>query len=178
MVTTFESNGSFERSKQYFKDGEIKKAIDIYEKAISFIDREKESAENLNFLKNILEHCRKNNLIEEEALALRALGRTYSVYKKYVESLRYHWASLKLQRKLGKKVEVAEGLRFIAEDLEVSGEYDECLKTYNEAIEIFRDLGKLKEVKKIKKEVSRLKEISKEILEDEYLLNKFHIDSF
>jgi tetratricopeptide (TPR) repeat protein len=177
MVTTFEK-GSLERSKQFFKNGEIKKAIENYEKAISYIDKEKESGENLAFLKNILEYCRNNNLIEEEALALRALGRTYSVYKKYVESLRYHWESLKLQRKLGKKLEVAEGLRFIAEDLEVSGDYDKCLETYKEAQEIFRELGKLKEVKKIKKEVSRLQEISKEILEDEYMLNKFHIDEF
>ena len=85
---------------------------------------------------------------------------------------------LNLLKKLGKKVETAEGLVFLAEDLEVSGNYDESVETFKEASEMFQDLGKLRKVKDIQKEIDRLNEFSKEMVEDEYFLNKFHVDNY
>jgi len=169
----------FQRSKAFFKSGDITKTLETYENLISKIDRNQEdSTEYITFLENLLKYCRDKNLKEEEALVLRALGRTYSVFKRYVESLKNHWQSLKIQRKLGKNIEVAQGLVFIAEDLEVSGDYDEAIKSYKEALDIFRGLGKIKIVREIEKELKRLDEFSREIVEDEYFLQKFNVDDF
>ena len=66
--------------------------------------------------------------------------------------MKYHYQSLKIQKKLGKKVETAEGLVFLAEDLEISGNYDKSIEAFIEASEIFRELGKLRNVKDITKE--------------------------
>ncbi|MHA1660739.1 MAG: tetratricopeptide repeat protein [Promethearchaeota archaeon] len=173
-----DNNQLFEKSKEFFNKRDIINTIDAFEKYISYIKGSKEGkkSEYFKFLNDLLKYCKDKNLKEEEALVLRALGRTYSIFKKYPESLKFHWESLKIQRKIGKNISVAEGLIFLAEDLEVSGDYDECIKTYLDAVNIFRELGKLKKVKDIEKEISRLKEFSREIVEDEYIMNKFHID--
>ncbi|MBD3211318.1 MAG: hypothetical protein GF311_01830 [Candidatus Lokiarchaeota archaeon] len=168
----------FKKSKELFRRGDIKNTIATYEKALSNIDRDKESKHYITFLKDILNHCKTNNLREEEALVLRAMGRTYSVFKEYVDSLKHHWLALKIQRKLGKKIEVAEGLQFIAEDQEVSGNFDQAIKSYIEAREIFKELGKKDKVSLIDTELERLEEYSKEALDTEYMLSKFNIDDF
>jgi len=180
MVASMNHMELFEKSKQFFEQKDIQKTLEQYEKALEHLDRTKitNKTEYIQFLQSILTHCRKNNLPEQEALALRALGRTYSIFKQYAESMRCHYQSLKIQKKLGKKVETAEGLIFLAEDLEVSGNFDKSVNTFKEASEVFRELGKLRKVKEIKKEIDRLKEFSKEMVEDEYYLNKFNIDKY
>jgi tetratricopeptide (TPR) repeat protein len=172
------NNEFFEKSKKFYEDGDLSNALDYYEKALSYIDTTKEKSSYIQFLEKILHHCKENELIEEEAIALRSLGRTHSIFKNYVESLNYHRESLKLQRKLGRKRDVAEGLLYLAEDLEVSGNYEECINAFKTASEIFRELGKLRICKDIEKEVFRLNEFSKEIFEDEYLMSKFHVDKY
>jgi len=170
-------NKFFEKSKEFFENGDLINSIEYYEKAIPYIDK-KEKASYIQFLKKILEYCREKDLQEEEAVVLRCLGRTHSVFKHSFESLKYHEESLRIQRKLGKKTNLAEGLVFLAEDLEVSGNYKKCLKIYNDAAEIFHELGKLRKEKDIKKEISRLDAFSKEMVEDEYIMNKFHVDKY
>lgn len=177
MVATVED---FEKSKEFFESGDILNTIESYEKAINQIERTKtiKKEELINFLNKILKHCQENNLKNEEAMVLRALGRTYTKFKQYPLGLKYSYQSLKIQKKLGKKLDIAESLVFLAEDLEVSSNYDECVKTFSEAAEIYRELGKLRKEKEVKKEISRLKEFLKEMTEDEYLLHKFNIDKF
>ncbi len=172
------NNEFFEKSKTFFDNRELDNSLDYYEKALSYIDLQKDKFNYLRFLKEILKYCKENDLLEQEALALRALGRTYSIFKQYVESLNYHRESLKIQRKLGRKKELAEGLLFLAEDLEICGNYDECVESFLGAEEIFHELGELRKAKEIKKEISRLKEFSKEMVEDEYILQKFHVDKY
>ncbi|KKL49211.1 hypothetical protein LCGC14_2317790, partial [marine sediment metagenome] len=86
--------------------------------------------------------------------------------------------SLKIQKRLGKKIETAEGLMFLAEDLEVSGNYDKSIEIFEEASELFKELGKLIKIKDITKEISRLREFSKTMIEEEYLLNMYHVDKY
>ncbi|MFX1325444.1 MAG: tetratricopeptide repeat protein [Promethearchaeota archaeon] len=173
-------NELFEKSKEFFENRDIQNTLDHYQQAMERIDRTKlkNKSDYIQFLQSILKYCRENNLPEQEALVLRALGRTYSLFKQHAEAMKFHYQSLKLQKKLGKRVEIAEGLVFLAEDLEVSGNYDETVKVFREASEIFQELGKLRKVKEIKREIERLTEFSKEIVEDEYFLNKFHVDNF
>ena len=177
MVATVED---FEKSKEFFESGDILNTIESYEKAINQIERTKavKKEELINFLNKILKYCQENNLQNEVAMVLRALGRTYTKFKEYPLGLKYSYQSLKIQKKLGKKLDIAESLVFLAEDLEVSGNYDECVKSFSEAAGIFHELGKLRKEKEVKKEISRLKEFSKEMTEDEYLLHKFNIDKF
>ena len=177
MVATVED---FEKSKEFFESGDILNTIESYEKAINQIERTKaiDKEELIGFLNKILKHCQENNLKNEEAMVLRALGRTHTKFKQYPLGLKYSYQSLKIQKKLGKKLDIAESLVFLAEDLEVSSNYDECVKTFSEAAEIYRELGKLRKVKEVKKEISRLKEFLKEMTEDEYLMHKFNIDKF
>ncbi|MFX0018237.1 MAG: tetratricopeptide repeat protein [Promethearchaeota archaeon] len=177
MVATVED---FERSKEFFESGDILNTIESYEKAINQIERTKaiNKEELINFLNKILKHCQENNLKTEEAMVLRALGRTYTKFKQYPLGLKYSYQSLKIQKKLGKKMDIAESLVFLAEDLEVSSNYDECVKTFREAADIYHELGKLRKEKEVKKEISRLKDFLKEMTEDEYLLHKFNIDKF
>jgi len=177
MVATLD-NSYFEKSKTFFESGDIVNSLDTYEKAISYIDHSKDKSSHIQFLNQVLDYCRENELTEEEAIVLRSLGRTYSLFKLYVESLKCHEESLKIQRKLGKKLEVAEGLLFLAEDLEVSGNYDKCVDSFKDAANLFHELGKLRKKKDIQKEIKRLKEFSKEMVEDEYLLHKYNIDKF
>jgi len=176
MVTT-DKNEFFEKSKTFFESNDLINSLESYEKAISYINR-KDKASYIQFLNKILDHCKTNNLKEEEAIALRHLGRTYSVFKQYVESLKYHEQSLKIQRKLGNQIDVAEGLLFLAEDLEVSGNYEGTLRAYRDATEIFRELGKLKQTKDIQKQIKRLESFTKEMVEDEYYLKKYNADKY
>jgi tetratricopeptide (TPR) repeat protein len=180
MVAIMKHNELFEKSKEFFEDRDIPNSLDHYEKAMERIDRTKlkKKSDYIQFLQSILNYCRENNLPEQEALVLRALGRTYSLFKQHAEAMKFHYQSLKIQKKLGKRVETAEGLVFLAEDLEVSGNYDESVKIFKEASEMFQDLGKLRNVKEIKKEIDRLNEFSKEMVEDEYFLNKFQVDNY
>ena len=180
MVASIDSNELFEKSKKLFEDGDIDNTIETYEKAIQNIDRSKlkNKQDYIQFLESLLKYCREHNLQDQEALVLRTLGRTYSIFKQHAESMKYHYQSLKIQKKLGKKLEVADGLVFLAEDLEISGNYDKCIKTFQEAVEIYHKLGKLRKVKDITKEISRLEAFSKEMVEDEYYLHKFNIDKY
>ncbi len=180
MVAIRDHDDLIEKSKKCFEDRDIPNTLDNYIKAMERIDRTKitNKSDYIQFLQSVLRYCQENDLHEQEALVLRALGRTYSIFKQHVESMKYHYQSLKIQKKLGKKVETAEGLVFLAEDLEVSGNYDKSVETFQEASEVFQDLGKLRRVKDITKEVTRLKEFSKEMVEDEYMLNKFQVDKY
>ncbi len=180
MVASINHTEFFERSKKFFESGDILNTLENFQKAMDRIDRThiKNKSEYIQFLEDILTHCRENNLPEEEALVLRTLGRTHALFKQYPESMKYHYQSLKIQKKLGKKLETAEGLVFLAEDLEVSGNFDTCIQTFQEASELFQELGKLKHVKEIKKEITRLKAFSKEMVEDEYILHKFNVDKY
>ena len=180
MVASIGHTELFEKSKKFFESGDILSTLEYYDKAMELIDRSqiRNKPEYIQFLESILNHCRENNLPEEEALVLRALGRTYSIFKQYPESMKYHYQSLKIQKRLGKKLDTAEGLVYLAEDMEVSGNFDKTIETFQEALELFQELGKLRKVKEINKEIARLKEFSKEMVEDEYYLNKFHIDKY
>ena len=177
MVATIDE---FEKSKEFFQIGDIRKTLESYEKAIEHIDRSKSGlkTELLSFLEKILQYTRDNDLKSEEAMVLRAIGRTHTKFKNHVEGLKYSYQALKIQKKIGKKLDIAESLAFLAEDLEVSGNFDECTKTFEEAAEMFHELGKLRKEKELKKEITRLKSFSKNILEDEYLMNKFHVDKY
>ncbi len=180
MVASINHTELFEKSKKFFESGDILNTLDNFQKAMEHIDRThiKNKNEYIQFLEDILTHCRENNLPEEEALVLRTLGRTYSLFKQYPESMKYHYQSLKIQKKLGKRLETAEGLVFLAEDLEVSGDFGKCIQTFQEASELYQELGKLRNVKEIKKEITRLKAFSKEMVEDEYILHKFNVDKY
>jgi tetratricopeptide (TPR) repeat protein len=180
MVAIMNHTEFIEKSKKYFEDRDIPNTLDNFEKAMERIDRTKitNKSDYIQFLQSILEYCQENDLHEQEALVLRALGRTYSLFKLHAESMKYHYKSLKIQKRLGKKVETAEGLVFLAEDLEVSGNYDKSVEAFEEASEVFQELGKLRKVKDITREITRLKEFSKEMVEDEYMLNKFNVDKY
>ncbi len=175
MVATTTNEDLFKRSKKFFEQGDINNSLDSYEKAITYLDIAKGESQYVEFLNTILEHCRQKNLIEQEAVTLRALGRTYSLFKKFVDSLNFHKDSLKIQRKLGRKLETAVGLTLMAEDLEASQAYEESIKTFKSAAELYHELGKLAKEQDIQIEIRRLEEFSKQIQTDEFYLNKFKI---
>jgi len=171
----------FEKSKKIFDTGDVSNTLDEYDKALIHIDPSLKSinkSDYIKFLEKILKHCKENQMLEEEAVVLRSLGRTHSIFKHHVESLKYHEQSLRIQRELGKKKEVAEGLVFLAEDLEVSGNYERCIQMFTDAADLFRELGNLQKEKEAKLEISRLKDFSEEMAEDEYIMNKFHVDNY
>ena len=180
MVTILDNSELLEKSKKFFEDNDIPNALETYEKALDHISRakSKNKTDYIQYLESMLQYCKENNLTEHEALVLRSLGRTYSIFKQYVESMKYHYQSLKIQKRLGKKIETAEGLVFLAEDLEVSGNYNKSIEIFIEASELFNELGKLKKTNDIAREISRLKEFSKIMIEDEYLLNKYQVDKY
>ena len=177
MVATIDN---FEKSKEFFKSGDILNALESFTKALDHSDTSKDTVkkELILFLENLLQYSKDNNLREEEAMVLRNLGRTHSKFKNHVEGLKYSYQALKIQKKIGKKLDVAESLVFLAEDLEVSGNYDECIKSFTEAAEIFHELGKLNKKEEIENEIERLKEFSEQIVKDEFNLKKFHIDDY
>ncbi len=177
MVATVEN---FEKSKEFFKIGEILNALESFDEILEHFDQAKEinKEELFQFLNDLLQHCKDNNLKNEEARVLRALGRIHSKLKNHVEGLKFSYRALKIQKKIGKKLDVAESLVFLAEDLEVSGNYEECVQTFTEAAEIFHEMGKLRKEKGVITEINRLKAFSKQIVEDEYIMNKFHVDNY
>ncbi len=178
MAQQIDNNDYLKKSKSFFESGDIINSLEAYEKAIAYIDHSKDKASYFQMLNKILNYCRENELVEEEAIVLRSMGKTYSFFKQYVESLKYHEESLKIQKKLGNKLEVAEGLVFLAEDLEVSGNYNKCVKSFQEAANLFHEQGKLRRNKEIKKKITKLEAFSKEMVEDEYYLNKFNVDKY
>jgi len=177
MVATVEN---FEKSKEFFKNGDVLNALERFDKVLEHFDQAKElnKTELLQFLNEILQHCKDNNLPNEEAGVLRSLGRAHSKLRNHVEGLKFSYQALKIQKKIGKKLDIAESLVFLAEDLEVSGNYDECIQIFTEAAEAFHELGKLRKEKDIIKEINRLEAFSKEIVEDEYIMNKYGVDNY
>ena len=171
----------FEKSKKIFDTGDVSNTLDEYDKALIYINPSSKTinkSDYIKFLEKILKHCKEKQMLEEEAVVLRSLGRTHSIFKHHVESLKYHELSLVIQRELGNKKEVAEGLVFLAEDLEVSGNYNRCIQMFTDAADLFYELGNLKKEEEAKSEISRLKKFSEEMAEDEYIMNKFHVDNY
>ena len=177
MVATVEN---FEKSKEFFKNGEVLNALERLDKVLEHFDQvtEVNKKELLQFLNELLQHCKDNNLQNEEARVLRILGRIHSKLRNHVEGLKFSYQALKIQKKIGKKLDVAESLVFLAEDLEVSGNYEECVQIFMEAVEVFHELGELRKEEDILKEINRLKAFSKQIVEDEYIMNKFNVDNY
>lgn len=169
------NNNYFKKSKTSFQNGDLSNTLNFFEKSIPKIDKSEEPSKYLNFLNELLGYCKEKNLVEVEAVVLRFLGRVNLQFEKYVESLNFHKESLKIQRKLGKKLEIANQLLFLGEDLELLERYEESIKSLTSAADLFKELGKYKKVKEINKEITRIKDFSKKMLEDEYLLNKFHV---
>jgi len=177
MVATVDN---FEKSKEFFKSGDILNALESFIKAIDRSDASKGATkqELIMFLENLLLYSKDNNLRNEEAMVLRTLGRTHSKFKNHVEGLKYSYQALKIQKKIGRKLDIAESLVFLAEDLEISGNSDECIKSFTEAAEIYHDLGKLNKEMEIKNEINRLEVFSEQIVKDEFNLKKFNIDNY
>jgi tetratricopeptide (TPR) repeat protein len=177
MVATFED---FEKSKRFFNSGDITNTLESLEKVLDQLDRSKneKKADIMQFLNKLLAYCQQNHLTDEEARVLRALAKAHNKYKEHAEALKYSYQALKVRKKLGKKLDIADSLVFLAEDLEVSGNYSECIINFSEAADIYRELGKLRKEKDVRKEIKRLEAFSKQMVEDEYYLNKFHIDKF
>ena len=177
MVVATQKN-LFRELKKSLEEGKISSLMMKYAKIIPDITKSDDKKQYFNFLSSVLDYCKENKLLEEEALTLRMFGRTYSVFEDYVKSLKFHEKSLKIQRRLGRKLELAEGLVSLGEDLQVSGYYEKCIEAFTGAEQMYQDLGKLRKAKELKKELSRLKEFSRQMVEDEYFLNKFHLDEF
>ena len=177
MVATVDN---FEKSKEFFKSGDIFNALDSFTKALDRSDTSKNGnkEELILFLENLLQYSKDNNLRDEEAMVLRTLGRTHSKFRNHVEGLKYSYQALKIQKKIGRKLDIAESLVFLAEDLEISGNSDECIKSFSEAAEIFHELGKLDKEVEIKDEIRRLEVFSEQIVKDEFNLKKFNIDNY
>ncbi|MHA1349740.1 MAG: tetratricopeptide repeat protein [Promethearchaeota archaeon] len=177
MVATVDN---FEKSKEFFKSGDILNALESFTKALDRSDTSKDTIkeELILYLENLLQFSKDNNLRDEEAMVLRTLGRTHSKFRNHVEGLKYSYQALKIQKKIGRKLDIAESLVFLAEDLEISGNYDECVKSFNEAAEIFHELGKVNKEIEIKDEINRLEVFSEQIVKDEFNLKKFNIDNY
>jgi len=177
MVATVEN---FEKSKEFFKNGDVLNALERLDKVLEHFDQvtEVNKKELFQFLNELLQHCKDNNLQNEEARVLRILGRIHSKLRNHVEGLKFSYQALKIQKKIGKKLDVAESLVFLAEDLEVSGNYEECVQIFTEAVEVFHELGELRKEEDILKEINRLKAFSKQMVEDEYIMNKFNVDNY
>jgi len=177
MVATVEN---FEKSKEFFKNGKVLNALERLDNILEHFDQvtEVNKKELLQFLNEFLRYCKDNNLQNEEARVLRMLGRTHSKLRNHVEGLKFSYQALKIQKKIGKKLDVAESLVFLAEDLEVSGNYEECVQIFTEAVEAFHELGELRKEEDILKEINRLKAFSEQMVEDEYIMNKFNVDNY
>jgi len=169
-------NELLKKCHAHFRNKDIKNTLDCFEKALTLVDKTNDQAKYVTFLKEILEYCRVNQLFEQEAVVLRALGRTHSIFNQHYESLSYHRESLKIQRKLGRKLEIGEGLIMMGESLEFNQKYQESIDAYSSAAELFHELGKLRQEKDLKKEISRIEAFSRETIENEYMLAKFNIN--
>jgi tetratricopeptide (TPR) repeat protein len=170
----------FQKSKEFFENGDIINTLICFDEIIEHYDSKKGNKKNelIQFLNDLLQHCRDNNLQNEEAMVLRTLGRTHTKFKDHVKGLKYSYQALKIQKKLGKKLDVAESLVFLAEDLEVSGNYEEVVKSFNEAADLFHELGELEKEDVVRIEIERLKDFSKQMVDDEYFLNKYQVDKY
>lgn len=177
MVATTDN---FQKSKEFFESGDIINTLISFNEVIENYDKTKVFKKNelIQFLNDLLQYCQDNNLENEEAMVLRTLGRTHTKFKDHVKGLKYSYQALKIQKKLGKKLDVAESLVFLAEDLEVSGNYEEVIKSFIEAAELFHELGELEKEEVVKIEIERLKDFSKQMVEDEYFLNKYQVDKY
>jgi len=177
MVATTDN---FQKSKEFFESGDIINTLISFNEVIEHYDKTKVFKKNelIQFLNDLLQYCQDNNLENEEAKVLRTLGRTHTKFKDHVKGLKYSYQALKIQKKLGKKLDVAESLVFLAEDLEVSGNYEEVIKSFIEAAELFHELGELEKEEVVKIEIERLKDFSKQMVEDEYFLNKYQVDKY
>ena len=173
-----DNNKLFERSRSLFEDGELSSSLESFEQCVSnlAVSKPEDESKYILFLKEILEHCRNGDLMEEEARTLRLLGRAHSVFGQHYESLNYHRESLAIQRKLGRKSDFADGLILLADTLEISGKHEESIESLKTAADIYRELGKLGKAKRVKKDITRLKKFSRRMDEDEYFLRKFNID--
>ncbi len=171
---------NIKKSKEFFENGDIINTLISFNETIEHYDSKKgdKKEELIQFLNNILQYCIDNNLLNEEAMVLRTLGRTHTKFKDHVKGLKFSYQALKIQKKLGKKLVVAESLVFLAEDLEVSGNYEDVIKSFNEAAEIFHELGELEKEEAVNKEIERLNDFSKEMVDDEYFLNKYQVDKY
>lgn len=171
------NNELFEKSKDFFQNGDISNTIEEFNKVIPSINisEVKEETKYVQFLKQVLKHCRENELMEEEAKVLRSLGRVHSLFNQHFESLNYHRESLKIQRKLGRKADLAEGLILLADSLEINGKYKEANESLQTAASIFHELGKLRREKEVKKQIAHIQKFSKEMVEDEFYVRKFNI---
>ena len=177
MVATTEN---IQKSKEFFESGDIINTLASFDEILEHYDSTKDNKkeELTQFLNNILQYCKNNNLQNEEAMVLRTLGRTHTKFKDHVKGLKFSYQALKIQKKIGKKFDVAESLVFLAEDLEVSGNYKEVIKSYTGAAEIFHELGELEKEAAVRLEIERLEAFSKEMVEDEYFLNKYQVDKY
>ena len=135
MVATTDN---FQKSKEFFESGDIINTLVSFNEVIEHYDSTKNNRkkELIQFLNDLLQYCQDNNLQNEEAMVLRTLGRTHTKFRDHVKGLKYSYQVLKIQKKLGKKLDVAESLVFLAEDLEVSGNYEEVIKSFNEAFNV------------------------------------------
>jgi hypothetical protein len=66
----------------------------------------------------------------------------------------------------------------LAEDLEVSGNYEEVIKCFNEAADLFHELGEPEKEGAVRLEIERLQAFSKQMVDDEYFLNKYQVDKY
>jgi len=173
MVASMDSQ--FEEVKKVFKSGDISNTIGSLDEILTGLSKDSDQTKYIQFLEEILATCREKQLKEEEALVLRTLGRIHSIFNQHIESLNYHRESLKLQRKLGRKSDIAMGLVMLGEDLEIAGQYDESLEAFKNAYDIFYELGKRRRTKEIQKEIARLEEFSREMEQDEFYLKKFNL---
>lgn len=174
MVATMK-DGFFEKCRGYFENGDLTNTIDCFEKSIALINKDDDPQPYYDFLMRLLEHCQENQLKDEEALVLRTLGRTHSIFSDYIKSLNFHRESLKIQRKIGRKLDIANGLVFMAEDLEITEKFEDCIDAYQGAQDMFKEIGKIRKAKELEKKITQLKKITKELEKDEFYLRKFHL---
>jgi len=177
MVATTDN---FQKSKEFFESGDIFNTLVSFNELIEHYDSTKGFKKNelIEFLNDLLQYCQDKNLQNEEAMVLRTLGRTHTKFRDHVKGLKYSYQALKIQKKLGKKLDVAGSLVFLAEDLEVSGNYEEVIKSFNEAADLFHELGELEKEGAVRIELERLQDFSKQMVDDEYFLNKYQVDKY
>lgn len=75
------------------------------------------------------------------SIALRNLGRFYTLDNKHVLALRTHQRSLKLQKEIGDKKEIAATYETLAEDMEFNEDFDAAHENYVNARALYEELG-------------------------------------
>lgn len=177
MVAIMSNNELFEKSRLCFNEGDVQAAIEHLEALISSMNAGeiKENDDHVQYLNDLLKYCRDNQLVELEAKVLRVLGTAYRLLNKLKESENFHHESLKIQRKSGRKADLADGLVLLSDSLQINGKHDECLDALKTAADIYRELGKLRREKELRKHISKLEKFSKDMLDEDYYVRKFHI---